>query len=162
MVSAEQLRTWSHRPWNEEGKQLPLVHHASVGIEVKLRDFAALSGWVDEHVTSIGGFRVTTIEWALTVIRRAELIQQVRTRAVRDAVERAQLYADALGLGKVSPVSIADAGMLVGNLRYDVGQGQVHTVARAGSGQGRSSFGIESVPEDIEVASSVHARFVVQ
>ena len=29
--SAEQLRTWSNRPWNKDGKQLPLVHHASVG-----------------------------------------------------------------------------------------------------------------------------------
>ena len=44
--SAEQLRTWSNRPWNKDGKQLPLVHHASVGVEVKFRDFAALSRWV--------------------------------------------------------------------------------------------------------------------
>ena len=29
--SADQVRTWSSRPWNKDGKQLPLVHHASVG-----------------------------------------------------------------------------------------------------------------------------------
>ena len=102
--SAERLRTWSTRPWNQDGQQLPLVHHASVGIEVKFRDFAALSAWVGEHVTNTGGFHVTNIRWALTVKRRDELIRQVRERAVHDALERAQLYADALGLGKISPV----------------------------------------------------------
>jgi len=35
--------------------KLPLVHHARVGIEVKFRDFAALSDWVGEHVTNTGG-----------------------------------------------------------------------------------------------------------
>jgi hypothetical protein len=75
--SAERLRTWSTRPWNQDGKQLPLVHHARVGIEVKFRDFAALSDWVGEHVTNTGGFHVTNIEWALTVKRGDELIRQV-------------------------------------------------------------------------------------
>jgi hypothetical protein len=44
--SADQLRAWSNRPWNDKGEQLPLVHHASVGVEVKFRDFGALSRWV--------------------------------------------------------------------------------------------------------------------
>src|SRR6478735_6837273 len=39
--SADQLRTWSNRPPNDKGKQLPLEHHASVGVEVKFRDFTA-------------------------------------------------------------------------------------------------------------------------
>ena len=110
--SAEQLRTWSNRPWNKDGKQLPLVHHASVGIEVKFRDFSALSRWVGQHVANTDGFRVSHVEWALTSKRRTELLRQVRTRAVEDAVLRAQQYADALGLGKIRPVAIADAGML--------------------------------------------------
>jgi hypothetical protein len=159
--SAERLRTWSIRPWNQDGKQLPLVHHARVGIEVKFRDFAALSDWVGEHVTNTGGFHVTNIEWALTVKRGDELIRQVREGAVHDAMERAQLYADALGLGKISPVAIADAGMLVANLRPNGGHGQAHTVARAGLEAGHGS-GVELLPDDIEVAASVDARFVVE
>ena len=55
---AEQLRTWSNRPWNSDGKQLPLVHHASVGIEVKFRDFGVLSRWVGEHVAIPGRKRL--------------------------------------------------------------------------------------------------------
>jgi hypothetical protein len=159
--SAERLRTWSTRPWNQDGKQLPLVHHARVGIEVKFRDFAALSDWVGEHVTNTGGFHVTNIEWALTVKRGDELIRQVHEGAVHDAMERAQLYADARGLGKISPVAIADAGMLVANLRPNGGHGQAHTVARAGLEAGHGS-GVELLPDDIEVAASVDARFVVE
>src|SRR5258707_903959 len=55
--SAEQLRTWSTRPWNSDGEQLPLVHHASVGVQVKFLDFQALSRWVGEHIAGTEGFR---------------------------------------------------------------------------------------------------------
>ena len=37
--STQHVHTWSSRQWNGDGKQLPLVHHASVGVEEKFRDF---------------------------------------------------------------------------------------------------------------------------
>jgi uncharacterized protein len=155
--SAEQLRTWSDRPWNQEGKQLPLVHHASVGIEVRFRDFSELSRWVGQHVADTEGFRVSRVEWALTSSRKTELLRQVRTGAVEDAVTRAQQYADALGLGKIRPVAIADAGMLGGNL-HPVGD-----MAAAPMRAARASAGgaeVELLPEHIEVSVAVDARFV--
>ncbi len=155
--SAEQLRTWSTRPWNKDGVQLPLVHHASVGIEVKFRDFSALSRWVGQHVSSTDGFRVDRVEWALTSKRRTELQRQVRTRAVEDAVIRAQQYADALGLGRIRPVAIADAGMLGDNLRPEGGGGGIALRSAAAPGGGPD---VELVPEDIEVSAAVDARFV--
>jgi hypothetical protein len=155
--SAQQLRTWSTRPWNKDGKQLPPVHHASVGIDVKFRDFTALSRWVGEHVTNTAGFRVAHVEWALTEKRQDDLRRQVRTRAVEDAVRRAQQYADALGLGEIRPVAIADAGML--GTRPDGGQGA--TFLRAAAAPGGGAPDIELVPEDIEVSAEVDARFVV-
>src|SRR6476659_9476899 len=79
--SADQLRTWSNRPWKKDGKQLPLVHHASVDLEVKFRDFSALSRWVGEHVANTEGFRVARVEWALTAKRREALEKDVRARA---------------------------------------------------------------------------------
>ncbi len=36
--SADQLRVWSYRPWNNEGRQLPVVHQASADVEVVFRD----------------------------------------------------------------------------------------------------------------------------
>ena len=134
--SADQLRTWSNRPWHKDGKQLPLIHHASVGLEVKFRDFSALSRWVGEHVANTEGFRVAHVEWALTAKRREALEKEVRTRAVRDAVTRAQAYADALGLGQVRPVAIADAGML--GTRTESGHSTAYMRAAAvGGGAGR-------------------------
>jgi hypothetical protein len=153
--SADQLRTWSSRPWNKDGKQLPLVHHASVDFEVKFRDFSALSRWVGEHVATTEGFRVAHIEWALTEKRREALQKEVRTRAVRDAVTRAQEYADALGLGEIRPVAIADAGML--GRQPESGPSARYMRAAAVGG----APDVELAPEHIEVSAQVDARFVV-
>ncbi|MCV7414941.1 SIMPL domain-containing protein [Mycolicibacterium litorale] len=160
--SAERLRTWSNRPWNQDGEQLPLVHHASVGLNVEFRDFAALSGWVREHVAGTEGFRVDGIRWTLTPERRDEVIRQVRSAAVHDAVARAQLYADAVGLGMVSPVAIADTGMLDSGSQS--GGNYSDALAAAPDGAVRAGYEpfVELVPEDIEVFASVDARFVAE
>jgi uncharacterized protein YggE len=106
------------------------------------------------------GFRVSNVEWALTSKRRDELFRHVRTEAVRDAVARAQQYADALGLGKISPLAIADAGMLGANLHPQGGDGPAYLrVASAPSGGGAAD--VELVPQDIEVSAAVDGRFVV-
>lgn len=155
--SAQQLRTWSNRPWNKDGIQMPLVHHASVGIEVKFRDFASLSRWVGNHVANTDGFRVASIEWALTSKRHKELQRQARIRAVEDAVVKAQEYAEALGLGTIRPIAIADAGMLGATLRpeRDASPANLRMAAPMGGAPE-----IELLPEDIEVLSAVDARFV--
>lgn len=153
--SADQLRTWSNRPWNKDGKQLPLVHHASVDLEVKFSDFNALSRWVGEHIANTEGFRVGNVKWALTTKRREALEKEVRTRAVRDAVARAQEYADALGLGQIRPVAIADAGML--GTRPESGSPAAYMRAAAVGG----APDVELVPEHIEVSAEIDARFVV-
>ncbi len=155
--SAQQLRTWSNRPWNKDGIQMPLVHHASVGIEVKFRDFASLSRWVGNHVANTDGFRVASIEWALTSKRHKDLQRQARIRAVEDAVVKAQEYAEALGLGTIRPIAIADAGMLGANLHpeRDASPASLRMAAPMGGAPE-----IELLPEDIEVSSAVDARFV--
>ncbi|WP_099042530.1 SIMPL domain-containing protein [Mycobacterium neglectum] len=152
--SADQLRTWSNRPWNDEGKQLPLVHHASVSVEAKFRDFAALSRWVGEHDAAIEGFRTSRVEWALTAVQRDAMLIDVRTRAVSDAVSRAQQYADALGLGPVAPVAVADSGML--NASHESGP---HAAMRVMAAPGGGPV-VELVPKHIEVSATVEARFV--
>jgi uncharacterized protein len=157
--STQQLRTTSRRPWNQDGAQLPLVHGASVNVEAKFRDFTELSRWVGTHIGDTPGFRISRVEWSLTVQRRDELRQQVRARAVLDAAVRAQQYADALGLGKIRPVAIADAGMLGDNLRPDTTGGGPHARALAAGAAGAPDM--ELMPEDIEVSAAVDARFVV-
>lgn len=156
--SAAQLRTWSHRPRNEDGEELPTVHVASIGVEVKFRDFTALSQWVGEHLTGTEGFELSYVRWALTTKSREELVARVRTRAVQDAAARAQLYADALDLGTVRPTAIADAGMLGGQAQSQFGDGFGSVDAAPASS--RSGPDVELVPEDIRVSATVDARFV--
>jgi len=159
MVVDRQLRTWSHRPWNPDGVQLLPVHHARVGVEVKFRDFTELSPWVGEHVANTDGFRVSRVQSALTVKRRDELMRQVSTKAVLDACNRAQQYADALGLGKIHPVAVADAGMLGESLHP---RPVSDAYLGVGSASSAGDADVELVPEHIEVSAAVDARFAVE
>lgn len=151
------VRTWANRPWNNEGKQLPMVHHAAIGLEVKFRDFAALTTWVAHHVGATEGFSLDGVVWALTEQRRLDLERTVRTRAVQDAAHRAQEYADALSLGPVRPVALADAGLLGAGLHPQSGGGA--PFARAAAMAKESGGDLELSPEDIEIAVSIDARF---
>lgn len=154
--SAAQLRTWSHRPRNEDGDELPPIHDASVRVEVRFRDFTVLSQWVGGHVTGTEGFELSYVEWALTTKSRDELVATVRTRAVQDAAARAQLYADALDLGTVRAVAIADAGMLGAQSQGREPMGAFN--AEPGSAGGGPD--VQLVPKDISVSATVDARFV--
>lgn len=159
--STKHVRTWAQRPWNQDGKQLPLVHHASVGMEVKFRDFAALSRWVGGHVATTHGFSLEGVVWALTENNRQDLERAVRTRAVEDAARRAQEYADALGLGQVRPVAVADAGMLSVGLSPTGGAPAPYQRMAAMAKDSSGSSEMELSPDDIEVTAEVDARFVV-
>jgi uncharacterized protein YggE len=155
--SARNIRTWATRPWNQDGVQLPVVNHAKVDIEVEFRDFSALSRWLAAQIDGIGGFDVSYVNWVLTPERRRDLLREVRTEAVKDAASRAQQYADALELGEVRPVAVADAGMLSPGLQR--GDHPMGLAARAMS-VGSAPSEIEFEPEDIEVSATVDARFV--
>lgn len=155
--STGDVRTWANRPWNNEGKQLPLVHHASVDIKVRFSDFTELSRWVGGHVTETGGFSLSRIEWELTANHRDELVAEVHTAAVQDAVARAQRYSDALGLGPVRPVAIGDAGML--SRSPEESSPRMMRAMAMSPGGGAPELGF--APADIEVAMSVDAKFVV-
>jgi uncharacterized protein YggE len=156
--STQHVRTWANRPWNQDGKQLPLVHHASVGVHVKFRDFEVLARWVGRHVEHTAGFSVDGVEWALTEQRRSELARDVRAHAVRDAAERAQEYADALELGRVRPLALADAGMLGAGLHPTAAATETAFVRGGAAMDGDAELAL--APEDIEVAAVVDGRFV--
>ena len=112
-----------------------------------------------QHVVDTDGFTVSQVNWALTSKRRDELFKEVRTLAVRDAAARAQLYADALGPGKVSPRALADAGMLGAELHPEHGSAIGYLRAEAAPSGGGPD--VQLVPEDIKVSAAVDARFVV-
>ena len=148
------VRTGSHRPWNAEGKQLPLVHTATVSITAVFNDFGELADWVSS-TSRIGGLSIGHIDWSLTGAKRLDVERKTRQKAVRDAGRRAQDYADALDLGLVRVRSISDPGMGTA----------AHPEVRLAKAMASPLDGpvvFELRPEEIEIASEVEATFVVE
>lgn len=151
--ASDQVRTWSHRPWADNGRQLPQVHHAAVDFQVRFSDFEALSRWLTS-VVGLPGAAVTGIDWTLTEPRKAQLLNQVRTAAVLDARDKAQSYAGSLGLTTVRPVAIADVGML------GPGEPQLPSPRMMMAAKAESAGDISFAPQEIVLSAEVDARFV--
>ena len=157
--SSDSVRVWSERPWNGDGKQLAPVFHAAVDFTAKFKDFEALSRWVESAV-GIDAVTIGGITWDLTDATRTSATMEVRSRAVKDAVAKASVYAQSIGLGSVTAIALADPGMLGDP---SGGGGPQPVLARgAMKAQFDSSGGAQLAlkPEDIAVASVVDARFV--
>lgn len=155
------LRTRSWRPYNKDGLIMPLRFAAVADVRVKFRDFTALATFA-AHAGADSAVTLEGVEWALTEATRDTLKRKVLAEAVRNARERALLIAQASGADDVSAVEVADPGLL-----RDVGPGDLNpegaslsrgvaNAATVGSGA------LDLAPEDIEIAASVHARFVTR
>ena len=154
--SSDSIQVWSSKPWNQDGAQLPPVFHSRVGFSVKFSDFAVMAEWI-EQVAVIEGLTIGAISWALTEARKTAVIAEVRSRAVEDAVAKASMYAQSIGLGSVHAVALADPGML----------GDRVGASDEGASPQMSPMMVTGVapelsltPEDIEVDATVDARFV--
>jgi hypothetical protein len=155
--SADRLQVWSERPWNNEGKQLPLVHHAGILMEVKFRDFARLADWA-ERLATADGVTITGIAWALTEVTKARLTNDARHRSVLDATEKATGYARSLGLSTVQPTALADPGML-GDATRPAASTDAVAMSRSMKA-GADAGGLDLKPEHITIEARVHARFI--
>jgi uncharacterized protein YggE len=154
--SSDRVRTWSERPWNQQGEQLPLVHHAQQSFEVEFSDFTALGGWLAQ-VVALDGASVAGVSWTLTEERREAVVAEVRTAAIHDARAKAESYAAALGLVGVTPIAVADAGMLGDSSQ--AGGGSAPMVMAAARMQ-EAGPAIELSPHDLSITAEVDARFI--
>jgi uncharacterized protein YggE len=154
--SAGQLRVWSHRPWNAEGKQLPMVHQTSAEIEVIFTDLEKLGEWVSR--VSIGSsVALGGIDWRLTDATRKRTEESAQRAAVADAVAKAAIYASALGLGAPSPVELADTGLLTVQPVPQGGGERMFAMRAAADTSGGG--GAQFTPAKLVIAASVDARF---
>lgn len=159
--SSESVRVWSERPWNNEGKQLAPVFHAAVDFSAKFKDFEALARWV-EATAEVDAAGIGSIAWELTDATRTSATVEVRSRAVKDAVAKATVFAQSIGLGKVTAIALADPGMLGDPSSGSGGGMPAPPLAR---GMMKASFdsaapALALKPEEIAVASVVDARFI--
>lgn len=155
--ASDSVQVWTEKPWNHEGKQLPPVFHARVTFTVKFSDFAALTQWI-ESVSAIDGVSVGSVAWSLTEGHKTGITAEVRSRAVKDAVAKASVYAQSIGLGAVHAIAIADPGMLGDQVH---GNGSPETgFMRAAKLSSDAGPALSLKPEDIEVSAVVDARFI--
>ncbi len=155
--SSDRVGVWSDRPWNNEGAQLPLVYHASIGVRATFSDFDALARWV-EAVATTSGVTVGSIDWKLLDATRDALLAEVRTQAVQDAAAKALVYARAAGLTTVTATAIADPGLLGSpdGPPVALGSGAPRMFAAKAMSDGSA---LSFTPHELEVVAQVEARF---
>ncbi|GAA1959439.1 SIMPL domain-containing protein [Microbacterium deminutum] len=160
--SSQHVSVWANRPWNSEGKQLALVQYASVEITATFADFASLSWWVSD-VAERDGIQVDGVEWRLTPATAKRIEAEVASQAVKVAVERATAYAGAVGLASISPLEIADVGLL-DHRDSAGGPPEMMRMAKASFAMdaGGAAPSVQLEPEDIVVTAGVEARFVAR
>lgn len=149
----DQIRMSAHRPFTQDGTQLPLVHTAAVSITATFTDFVALADWAGLSA-GVDGVSIAYIDWALTECNRLKVGRTTRQQAVRDAQRRAQDYADALDLGPVVVRSISDPGV-AGPVQRKI------VMASAMAAPAGEPVGFALRPEDVEISAEVEATFTV-
>lgn len=158
--SSQRVSVWANRPWNNEGKQLALVHYASVEITATFTDFSALSWWISE-VAERDGVQVDNVHWRLTTSTAKSIESEVAAQAVQVAVHRATAYAGAIGLTDLVPREIADLGLLSRSPEQpSPAPKMMRAMAMNAMDAGGAGPAVELQPEDIVVTAAVEARFV--
>src|SRR5690606_17456053 len=126
----------------------------SVDFTATFADISAMSEWVAE-ASGEDGVSVGHIDWHLTPQTEAEVEREVATQAVGVAVARARAYAEALGLHNITPLEIADRGLISAGVPV-----QAKAAMRAGAAFAMDSApGMELQGEEITVSATVEGRF---
>lgn len=153
--SSQQMSVSSHRPWNNEGVQLDLVHQATVEFTATFDDVAKMSDWLN-GVAESDGLHVGHVSWELTPQTRARVERAVAEAAVAVAVDRAAAYASAIGLRTVSPLEISDIGLLA--VQPPTPESRMFARASMAMDTGGAP-GIDLSPAEIVLTAGVEARF---
>lgn len=153
------LRTWVEQRWSPEGEPIAPVHHASAAFEVHLEGVEEVGAWIGAWIGArLGrgdGLVVHGVRWELDALTGDELLARARAGAVHDALAAARAYAEALGLGPVRPVAVADVGLLGagGGPSPLAEQAMFRMAAAPGGGE------VLLEPGEVEVVAQVEARF---
>lgn len=154
--SSDQVRVFSHRPWDDQGKRRAMVHVARVQVEAEFVDFERLSGFLD-YWSGTDGVEIGGISWDVTTKNRRTYEAEVRKTAVDDAVAKAQTYSNAVRRGKVVALQLSDPGMLSGQSDATGPEPMTYRMASADMASGGPS--LDLTPAEIVVHVDVDARF---
>lgn len=156
IFSSTHVRTWSAVPTDRDNKPLDRVYYASSSFAVTFRDFTKMSEVVGKLV-ALPKVEIQSIDWCLTAETRKVLDVQSRKDAMRDAINKANDYAQVIGR-EVVAVSVEDGQ---GNgARRHMPQARMGLFGgvRAGAGE-ESTQSLDLTPQRIEHTGSVYVRF---
>ncbi|WP_438352652.1 SIMPL domain-containing protein [Microbacterium sp. CJ88] len=158
--SSQSMAVWSDRPWNADGTRLSPVHYASVDATATFSDFAALSEWVST-IADREGVQVGWVDWQLSPATRSAREQEVAAQAVAVAVARATAYARAIGRDAITPLEIADLGLLTrGEAAPSPAAPKMMRAAFSAMDAASGAPAMQFQLADITLTAAVEARFV--
>jgi uncharacterized protein len=152
IFSMTSLRTSTWIPKDRDGNPLAAVHEAATTFTITFRDFSKLAEVTSALFTKpfVG---IDGTDWRLTDQTRERASTETRKAALRDAIRKADEYADVLGVNAVVS-EITDHG--------SSSTGRTKQTARR-AGKEMKWDGVEGLtigPEEVEVSYSVAVKFV--
>ncbi|GAB10458.1 hypothetical protein GOARA_056_02060 [Gordonia araii NBRC 100433] len=151
---ANDIHVFGHRPWIDGKQSSEVVYTTRIAMTAEFLDFEALAAFLVEWAGR-DGLEVGRIVWDVLTENRPRYEAKVRRDAVRDAVAKAQAYADAVGRGSVTAVALADPDMLSSGSDA-VPAAPMMARAMVASDAGPS---LELRPDDVVISVAVDARF---
>ncbi|MES5822915.1 SIMPL domain-containing protein [Streptomyces sp. RG80] len=132
------------------------AYHGHVHVTAELTDFAALG----ELTTRLADLDLTRVDgpwWALRT--DSPVYGQARRQAVREAVQRAREYAEALGTSLAALLELADTD--VGDARPGSRPGRVRRFSLLGAEEDDTAAPLDLEPQRQYVRAQVTARFTM-
>ncbi|MCI3270451.1 SIMPL domain-containing protein [Streptomyces cylindrosporus] len=133
------------------------AYHGRVHITAELTDFTTLG----ELTTRLADLDLTRVDgpwWALRPDSPAH--RQARQQAVKEAVQRAREYAEALGTSLAALVELADIG--AENAQpYPPAPGRMRSMAYGGAAEDTAAAPLDLEPQRQHVYAAVNARFTM-
>lgn len=131
------------------------AYHGRVHLTAELTDFTALG----ELTTRLADLELTRVDgpwWALRPDSPAH--REARQQAVKEAVQRAREYAEALGTSLAALVELADIGA-EGAQPYPQAPGRMRSMSYGGAEETAPALDLE--PQRQQVHAAVNARFTM-
>ncbi|MFJ3230375.1 SIMPL domain-containing protein [Streptomyces sp. NPDC086787] len=134
------------------------TYHGRVHIGAVLRDFTSLG----ELVTRLADLELTQVDgpwWALRP--DSPVHREARQQAVREAVQRAREYAEAVGASLAALVELADIGAESAGPRPPGGGARARSASLASLASAEEAPPLDLEPQRQQVYAQVNARFTM-
>ncbi|PGG96816.1 hypothetical protein GX51_07641 [Blastomyces parvus] len=148
------ITTSSRIPTDRDDKPTgPRQFSASANLSATFRDFTKLSQ-IASQLLMMPFVEVRAINWRLTDATRAELAREARKKALMDAIEKANDFAQVV-TREVHPVEINDHG----ESTFPPGQPHIRTMMARAADPDTSGHVLDLEPQEITVSASLMAKF---